>query len=44
MAHKKSGDESNIPVLQALVESTMQKIDLQELTCQYPSHIKSGAK
>ena len=27
-----------------IVGSAMQKIDLRELTCQYPSYIKSGAK
>ena len=26
------------------VGSAMRKIDLRELTCQYPSHIKPGAK
>ena len=26
------------------VESAIRKIDLRELTCQYPSHIKPGAK
>ena len=27
-----------------IVGSAMQKIDLRELTCQYPSHTRPGAK
>ena len=33
-----------IIVLAPMVGSAILKIDLRELTCQYPSHIKPGAK